>query len=60
MKKPETNTCECGRPEIGRKHCPVHGDGARQPTDSGATDQPGQAQPGRPRGRGKASTRTGK
>jgi hypothetical protein len=24
-----TDTCECGRPEVGKAHCPVHGDGKR-------------------------------
>jgi hypothetical protein len=27
MAKGQTDTCECGRPEIGPRHCPVHGDG---------------------------------
>jgi hypothetical protein len=30
MPKPLTDTCECGRPEVGPKHCPVHGDGKPQ------------------------------
>lgn len=29
MTQTKTDTCECGRPEIGPKHCPVHGDGVR-------------------------------
>lgn len=33
MRQDRTDTCECGRPEVGPRHCPVHGDGKPQPTE---------------------------
>jgi hypothetical protein len=50
MKKPETDTCECGRPEVGPAHCPVHGDGNPQAPAPDSRSRPAATRPpGRPR-----------